>query len=918
MTSVSPVDQKEAALYLLRLRQSANSFPGFMSYYYDMSWEAFHIEMQEVLDLLEKDALLSRGGNPIRNLLLTMPPRHAKSFNATVNFPAYALMRKPYREIMISSYNAELAATFGRGTRDIVTDQKARKAFKGFETSRETRAVDFWKTTAGGAYYSVGLNGTTTGRGANCLAGDTELLVMTGRGATYTTTMTSLFYDKEATHVLSYDHATKSPAWARINSHSRTPASELFEISDSSGGVVEATGEHPFYVAGRGYVEAKDVAPGDILLRLLPEDLDKAGVRRSEVDQARAQRPVLLSEVQSDAPCHEEHTSVPGVRRASEDEQLKEVLQSGLLGSSEGAEACDSRSPVQAVPVGVRVQEQQNSVLFHELQEYATFAINDDGGESEVHARALRGEASTTHDQGVHESASEDQGEGRDEVRIVRFRRESARSPHRPQPVQLRLEQSGDSVCVVPSQAPCPREEDRQITVSMVRRVRKECFVYNISVEGNENYFANGVLTHNCLEVDDPYKSREEADSATQRRKVWDFYTSGLLSRMQPDRDGQPAFQIVTQTRWHPDDMAGRIQESAEFKRGEWLHLNYQALTKKERKVYVRRNSLPEDDPRYVPNVTVEQIETGRRTDHEAGGLLSEGLVTPMVEVSDEYTALWPSRFPVEFLQGQRSVLGERDFQSLYQQSPYVLGGNIVKENWFKRYNADTKPLEFHAIAIGVDTAFKAKAVNDYSVFTVAGITEIGDIYILNVFRDKLEFPDLKRKAIAINSAYRGQGLRGFWIEDNASGQSLIQELRANSGVPVIPWKPGANDKVLRMTSITPLIESGRVFIPEEAHWLEDWLGELVQFPSVKHDDQADSFVIVVDVLSRMVVTGLKEFTAPIGELMGKTGFKDLLFAGQEMKSDPNGWGGSGGSFGAAVGGSGGLGGFGAWKGWGQ
>lgn len=580
-TGPAPISQKEAALYLLKLKQSSNSFPGFMNYYYDMKWEPFHVEMQEILDQLEKDMLVSAGGNPIRNLLITMPPRHAKSFNATVNFPAYCLMRKAHRELMVSSYNNELAATFGRGTRDIVTDQKAVKAFKGFELSRETRAVDFWKTKAGGAYYSVGLNGTTTGRGSN-----------------------------------------------------------------------------------------------------------------------------------------------------------------GLF-------------------------------------------------------------------------------------------------------------------------------------------------------------------------VDDPYKSRVEADSTVRRRDVWNFYTSGLLARRQPDKDGQPPFQIVTMTRWHPDDMAGRIMESAEFKRGEWVHLNYQAMTKRERGVYIRRNKLPEDDPRYIPNVTPEQVQNnGVRLDVEEEGLLKINDSMAYVNVADEYDALWPSRFPVKWLQQQKATLGDRDFESLYQQNPYIQGGNIVKENWFKRYNNESMPIQFHALAIGVDTAFKAKAVNDYSVFTVAGITELGDIYILKVFREKLEFPDLKRKAVLINAIYRSQGLRGFWIEDNASGQSLIQELRSNTGVPVLPWKPGAADKVLRMTSITPLIESGRVFIPEEAEWLDDWLAELSAFPSVKNDDQADSFVITMDVLSRMVITGMKEFSAPIGDIVGKNGFKDLLFAGQELRSDPAGWAGQGG-FGKALTGV-------EWRGWGN
>jgi hypothetical protein len=112
------------------------------------------------------------------------------------------------------------------------------------------------------------------------------------------------------------------------------------------------------------------------------------------------------------------------------------------------------------------------------------------------------------------------------------------------------------------------------------------------------------------------------------------------------------------------------------------------------------------------------------------------------------------------------------------------------------------------------------------------------------------------------------------------------------------------------------LIEGGRVFIPEEADWLEDWVNELSSFPSSKHDDQVDSFVMLVDVMSRMVVTGMKEFSSPIGDIVGKNGLQDLLFAGQELRSDPLGWAGSQNGFGKAAGGmSAAV--DGQWKGWG-
>lgn len=573
-----PFDQREAAKYLLKLKRASLSFPGFMDYYYDLEWPGFMREFQEVLDLLEKDALVSPGGNPVRNVLVSMPPRHAKSFNGTVNFPAYALMRKPYREVMVSGYNNELATTFGRSTRDIVTDVKVAKAFPKVQLSRDTRAVDFWKTQDGGAYYAVGLNGSTTGRGANLLV------------------------------------------------------------------------------------------------------------------------------------------------------------------------------------------------------------------------------------------------------------------------------------------------------------------------------------------VDDPYKTREEAESLTNRRKVWDYYVASLLTRLQPDMDGQPAIQIVTHTRWHPDDLAGRIMETPEFKAGEWVHLNFKALSVKDRGVYIRRSNLPASDPRYVPDNGDDSDPISR--------LMSYGMANHDRVVSNEHEeALWPQRFPVEWLHKQRSIIGEREFAALYQQEPYVIGGNLLKEGWLRRYKPDELP-EFVATVFGVDTAFKTKVRNDYSVFTLGGVTDLGDIYILRVWREKLEFPDLKRKAVALNAAYRGRGLRGFWIEDAASGQSLLQELKRETALPVMPWRPGTVDKVVKANSIAPIVESGRVWIPEEADWLDDWLQEIITFPSSKNDDQVDSFVITVDTLSKMVVTGQQAWAAPIGDFLRDKAFEASAFNGVPIEADPKGWLGSGGLGGALKGMEGQF--DKTWRGWGE
>ena len=147
--------------------------------------------------------------------------------------------------------------------------------------------------------------------------------------------------------------------------------------------------------------------------------------------------------------------------------------------------------------------------------------------------------------------------------------------------------------------------------------------------------------------------------------------------------------------------------------------------------------------------------------------------------------ALWPERFPLTYLHEQKA-LNPRDFESLYQQNPYIEGGNILKSDWWRYYDA---PLydDYLTLIITADTAFKKTDNAEYSVILIGAVTKGYDIHILERFRGRWDFPELKHRVITLNALWRTRGLRGVHIEDCASGQSLIQELRRNSGVPVIP-----------------------------------------------------------------------------------------------------------------------------------
>ena len=274
--------------------------------------------------------------------------------------------------------------------------------------------------------------------------------------------------------------------------------------------------------------------------------------------------------------------------------------------------------------------------------------------------------------------------------------------------------------------------------------------------------------------IDDPVKDEEEASSQTIRDKVWEWYKTVFRTRAQPD-----AAIILVMTRWHQDDLAGRLLKQSQEDLGadQWTILHFPAI-------------------------------------HEG-------------------QALWPDRYPLSALETIRSSIGGRAFESLYQGNPTIAAGQIIKREWWKYYK---EPPKFNRTIQSWDTAFKDKQQNDYSVCTVWGEAQNG-YYLLDVWRAKVEFPELKRVSQAL---YERDLPDLVLVEDKASGQSLVQELQRNTRIPVLPVKVDSN-KIARANATTPMIEAGKVYLPESAPWLFDYIEELSAFPNAEHDDQVDS-----------------------------------------------------------------------------
>ena len=291
--------------------------------------------------------------------------------------------------------------------------------------------------------------------------------------------------------------------------------------------------------------------------------------------------------------------------------------------------------------------------------------------------------------------------------------------------------------------------------------------------------------------IDDPIKP-DDAASDVKRKTVNDAYDSTIYSRLNDRTHG--AIVVVMQ-RVHEDDLVGHIMEQEP-----WEVLN-------------------------LPAIAIE---------HEKF-VLYDMKGNPKIITRQPGDALHPEYQSAEQLKIVENVLGAMRFSAQYQQSPTPLEGGLIKLAWLQYYSA--LPNEFPSQVIhSWDTASKAGLGNDYSVCTVWHVYD-NHYYIVDVFRERLEYPQLRQKIIEMAQA---STVHAVLIEDQASGIQLIQDIKDTTNIPVVARQPESS-KFVRMEAQAAKFHSGLVYLPEKAPWLADFMNELLKFPNSKYDDRVDS-----------------------------------------------------------------------------
>mgnify|MGYP003635507760 CR=1 FL=1 len=331
----------------------------------------------------------------------------------------------------------------------------------------------------------------------------------------------------------------------------------------------------------------------------------------------------------------------------------------------------------------------------------------------------------------------------------------------------------------------------------------------------NGTYYAAGVRSQIAgrgahIAILDDAMSEEDSFSEAGRRYIKEWYPAGLRTRIMPGGS-----IVIINTRYHHDDLCG------------WL---------------LKQEEIMDMESTYPWDV----VKIPAWVDEESAELLD-------LPVGTSYFPEWK---PDEVLRVDEEEIvasnGSRYWESLYMQNPTPEEGGIIKKRWLQKWD-HSEPPSCDFIIQTYDTAFSTRTTADFSVIQTWGIFDMpeedyegrelwgSNLILLGNTRGKFEYPDLRKISQELYNEYKPDVCI---IEKKASGQSLIQDLR-RSGLPVMEYNPD-KDKVSRVYAASPMLESGRVWLPDGKRWSDELIEELITFPNGRNDDQVDALVMAV------------------------------------------------------------------------
>ena len=807
----------------------------------------------------------------IRKLLINVPPRHSKSLISAVIFPVWCWLKDPTEKFLTASYSASLSTRDAVKSRRLLQSQWFKDRWPNLTLLSDQNTKQRYENEFTGYRIATSVGSTTTGEGGTillCLHGDTLLECNQGQ-----LSIRDIVQNCRDVLVAGYDHVTGAKVFCRILRYDENPGKKLLQLTTATGLSVKLTEDHPVFVIGKGYVPASEVMKNDRVLcsvqqgvkpsskqncksegssvrQGVPSQTDGescckssvCGVREGSKENASAsiskrdgymllqkmlrkvanwfKQPSVQHGLQAKS-----KGSMRDLREGTDSHQrsVEQIQAPVLLGmsfgtvqavSAENCANCDQDLPCMREGVfWPSCNDESTNDMQQVMRGETSQQANLRGRQWALRAWKLLGKISA----GISTRCGFGAGEG--QSRLSDMRSAAGRAPcstsctsHRLCEDQQRHEQFDNTLPVVSWGDARQFGGTSDLFEDVVEEITSANFVshvYNLEIEHTHNYFANGVLLHNC----DDAHGAQEAQSDTMRENTLEWLDMAWSTRK---NDPRSSCEIMIMQRLHDMDAAGHM-----LKQGGWEHLCLPA----EYDGVKRKTKLGYYDPR-----------------------------TEMGEL------LWPNRFGRTELDALKKALGSAyAISGQLQQCPAPEGGGILKTEHVQLWPAHKTLPPFQYITLSYDTAFTEKTTGDPTGCIVGGVFEYAgkqNLMILDVWTEHLAYPDLKERVMddwkslyggsKDNALDKGRRPDIILVEAKASGQSLLQDLR-QSNIPARAYNPGRSDKVQRAHIMAPILESDCIWVLESKKnprepisWVRPMLENWAKFPVVAHDELTD------------------------------------------------------------------------------
>lgn len=765
------------------------------------------------------------------DLLINIPPGTSKSTICSILFPAWVWTRMPNARFITASHTELLALDLATKSRIVIKSELYSMLFGEMTLSIDQNTKGYFTNIFGGSRLTCTVAGKSPvglhGHFLLCLPW--ESLITTDQGLL---PIGKVVDEKLPVRVLGFDHQSKQAAWQSIEAYEMNPGRPLCRIKCHNGGVLELTEDHPIYVVGKGYVEACNVRSGDEVIYetmsgvwegaqsggsgmgslgcVLRQGMQKQGSEWSKSPSiyARASHSSLLREVWKEG---QAGADVLQLRMQRLDAAGGEALQDTMQITNEMSLV---RQGVQSLREGAKYRP--GEVLFPGVRGQDAFDQNERQEQSQLHSR---GRLCSVF--GGVCCVAEDHPQAR-ALQVSPLRQDGTRqwgrakrSSHRLEQVQQCQRESSGFVSSVPSRIARKRSETRSWGTTIVESVEVGVRVpeatYNIQVGPHHNYFAEGILVHNC---DDPLDPKEAVSQASLKT-AQDFYDNVIPSRKV---NKETAVTVTIMQRLHEEDPSGHLLKKA----------------KKHGAATLRHICLPAELPRngdgaYLP-ANVSPQELAKRY---VNGLLD------------------PKRLPQKVLD-ERKTDGMYSYAGQYLQNPTPLTGGQFKEVWFLK-RAKAAPREVARRVRYFDRASTSAHVNADACRT-AGVLMARD-YEGRYWVEHVELGQWEpheRNEHILACAMRDRARYGpkhdpvIWIEreGGASGRDAwLWIARKLAGFKVKEHNvQGLGNKITRAEPWACQLAAGNCYLVDDGTWdLNEFIAEHKAFPRGKWKDQVDS-----------------------------------------------------------------------------